>query len=96
MTEFRFDCTFCETVVGAATSGTLNDRATTHVDADHRDGLREAFAATYGGTACENDCGYVFPPGVAEVAGFDRPGCRHDHFDAFARRYVYWRIEASG
>ncbi|WP_135851062.1 hypothetical protein [Halorussus salinus] len=96
MTEFRFDCDICETVVSAATSRTLKDRATTHLDADHRDGLREDFTATYGGTACKNDCGYVFPTTVAEVAGFDCPGCSHDHFDAFARQYVYWRIETSG
>ena len=124
MDGFRFDCDVCDTVLTATTSGALTDRAATHLGADHRDGLRGDFAESYGGTACENDCGYAFPAvdevaGEAvsgakiaadegsgtevsgtevsgtEVSGFDCPGCGHDHFDAFARQYVYWRIEVS-
>ena len=77
----------------ASTTGAVKDGGTAHLEDDHYDDLAELFPGSYAGESCRNDCGYVFPAEVDEVAGFDCPDRGHDHLPAFVRRYVYWRIE---
>ena len=90
---FRFDCEFCGETLRATTDEAIRDDGVAHLEADHSADLRTAFAEEFGGSDCRNDCGYAFPVGVDEVAGFACPDCGHDHFRWFARRYLYWRIE---
>lgn len=88
----RFDCPFCDDVVRSATAEAVKDRGERHLG-DHRADLRTAFAELYGGERCDGDCGYVFPDGNGEVAGFECPDCGRDNFPPFVRRYLYWQIE---
>lgn len=91
---FRFDCTFCEEVFQSDSAERLKDRSRAHLETHEDAELLPAFADTYGGNDCRDDCGYVFPVGVEEVSGFDCPNCGHDNFQSFAERYLYWEIEA--
>lgn len=87
-----FDCAFCEEILHAPTVEAMKDHGTAHLET-HKDALLAVFAAKERGKDCQNGCGYVFPVGVDEVAGFDCPECGHDNFAAFAHRYLYWQIE---
>ena len=89
---FEFDCAFCDELFRSDTVEALRDRGTTHLET-HRNRLLAAFADHERGRKCDNDCGYVFPVGVDEVAGFECRGCGYDNFEPFARRYLYGRIE---
>lgn len=91
-TGFRFDCAFCDAVFQTSSVDAIQDRGTTHLET-HRSDLLAVFANHDRGKGCQNDCGYVFPVGVEEVAGFECPTCGYDNFDAFAGRYLYWQIE---
>lgn len=92
---FRFDCEFCEDTISATTVEALKGRGRSHLEANHRTELAEPFAEARAGEPCENDCGYVFPDALDDVAGFECPECGHDHFPAFLERYLYWRIESA-
>lgn len=91
-TVIEFDCEFCEEVVQTPTIEAMRDRGTTHLET-HRNDLLGEFADRKRGKACQNDCGYVFPIGVDQVAGFDCRECGYDNFEEFAHRYLYWQIE---
>ncbi|NHN57617.1 MULTISPECIES: hypothetical protein [Halorussus] len=93
MTGYSFKCIFCDTVIENDVADGVKDDARTHLE-DHRTDLEDVFSLAFGGTNCHNDCGYVFPVGVDEVAGFDCPECGHDNFPSFVQQYIYWRIEA--
>lgn len=90
---FRFDCEFCDEMLRTETETTIKSEGAAHLEDRHSTDLVEAFAEKARGSGCENDCGYVFPADVEEVAGFDCPACGHDHSRSFVRRYLYWRIE---
>lgn len=94
MDDFAFDCEFCETSVRAESVEAVKDRGTTHLETHHREDLTEPFVGQMAGEQCREGCGYTFPVGVAEVAGFECPNCDHDHFPSFLKRYLYWRIES--
>lgn len=94
MAGFQFDCEFCDRTVEAGTVESLKKRGKRHLTDEHDTELAGAFAETVGGEPCRNDCGYVFPVGVDEVAGFECPTCGHDNLPPFLERYLYWRIES--
>ena len=89
MSEFRFDCTFCDEVVTAAAPATVKTAVKSHLRDRHYDDLRTEF----GGADCSNGCGHVFSADDREGTGFDCPSCGRDNFGPFVERYVYWRIE---
>lgn len=89
---FKFDCDYCDEILQTTTIEAMRDHGTTHLEA-HKDTLIEVFAEQSRGKHCQNDCGYRFPVGVDEVAGFDCPECGYDNFEAFSHRYLYWQIE---
>ncbi|WP_435179288.1 hypothetical protein [Halorussus sp. AFM4] len=91
---FEFDCEFCDEAFLSETVEAVRDRGATHLET-HRDSLLTEFADRERGRECDNDCGYVFPVGVDEVAGFECRSCGHDNFESFAHRYLYWQIERS-
>ncbi|MFC4552062.1 MULTISPECIES: hypothetical protein [Halorussus] len=93
MGGFQLDCAFCDTVIRDATSERVKGRSRTHLEDEHRDELLAEFATTFRGKKCQNGCGYVYPVGVDEVAGYDCPDCGHDHFSSFVQQYLYWQIE---
>ncbi|MFC4451883.1 hypothetical protein [Halorussus aquaticus] len=93
-TVIGFDCPFCEEELQTPTIEAIRDRGRTHLEI-HRTDLLAEFANRERGKACQNDCGYVFPVGVDEVAGFECPECGYDNFEKFAHRYLYWQIEQS-
>ncbi|UPW00829.1 hypothetical protein M0R88_01690 [Halorussus gelatinilyticus] len=92
MTGFRFDCAYCDERVVTDDVDAVKADAEAHLDA-HREEMCEVFAVAFGGTDCQNDCGYVFPEDVDEAVGFECPACGHDNFPTFVTQYVYWRIE---
>lgn len=96
MSRFRFDCERCDVTVRATSEDELKARGRDHLESDHYDELTEQFSRAFAGEACENDCGYVFPATIEEVAEYDCPDCGYDNFPAFVRRYLYWRIEDTG
>lgn len=91
MGRFRFECELCDATVRGSTVEGVRERAVTHLEDDHLAQLRAEFDDTLGGEPCRNDCGYVFP--ADDVTGYDCPECGHDNFRAFARQYLFWRIE---
>lgn len=93
MTEFKFDCRFCEEVIETPTASAVKDRGVTHLEDHHQNDMKDVFSVAFGGKGCQNDCGYTFPVGVDEVADYECPECSHDHFPSFVQNYVYWRIE---
>ena len=70
----------------------MTDRGTASIlrERFHRADLLTAFTDAYGGTGCENDCGYVFP--ADDPVGYDCPTCGHDNFRRSRSKYLYWRI----
>ncbi|WP_135824333.1 hypothetical protein [Halorussus ruber] len=92
-TDFRFDCPACDAVLRSEAVEELKRDGRRHLkDHDYQE-VSAAFAETYSGTECENDCGYVYPVVEDETSGFGCPNCGFDHRHEFARRYLYWHIE---
>lgn len=89
---FKSDCEYCDEVLQTTTIEAMKDEGTTHLEA-HEGSLLDAFAEKDRGKHCQNDCGYRFPVGSSEVAGFGCPNCGYDNFEEFAYRYLYWQIE---
>lgn len=93
MDGFRYDYEFCDWSDDAGTAEELIAAGRRHLTAEHADELATAFADTFGGEACRNGCGYVFPASVEDGVGHECPRCGHDHLPVFLKRYLYWRIE---
>ena len=70
----------------------MKDRGITHLEA-HKPTLFEVFANKRRGKHCQNECGYVFPVGGDQGTGFECLQCGYENFEAFAHRYLYWRID---
>lgn len=91
-----FDCDHCEAVLRTGTITAMKDRGTTHLEA-HKATLFEVFDDKRRGKHCQNECGYVFSAdgdhGSSHERRFECPQCGHDNFEAFAHRYLYWRID---
>ena len=90
--RFVFDCEHCEVVLQTRTIAAMKDRGAAHLEA-HRPTLFEVFADKQRGKQCQNDCGFEFPVGGNQGIGFECPQCGCDNFEAFAHRYLYWRID---
>lgn len=69
------------------------NRARDHLECEHYGDLLPDFVDAYGGKRSENGCGQTFPSEGSEIADYDFPTRGHDAFPAFAKRYVYWRID---
>lgn len=91
-TDFRFDCPFCAVELRSVTAEQLKVDGRRHLRSHEYPELSAAFAETYGGHECQNDCGYVHPVDAGEIGGFRCPRCGFDHRHAFAKRYLYWHI----
>ena len=87
-----FDCEHCEMVVRTQSNAAMKTRGAAHLEL-HRAALFEVFAGKRRGKQCHNDCGYVFPVDCDEETGFTCPRCGYDNFEAFAHRYLYWKID---
>ncbi|UPV74794.1 hypothetical protein M0R89_01685 [Halorussus limi] len=92
MSGFRFECAYCDELVVSESVDAVKANAEAHLEA-HRDEMRDVFTVAFGGTDCQNECGYVFPEDVDEEVGFECRACGHDNFPPFVTQYVYWRIE---
>lgn len=90
-TQFEFDCGYCTEVLQTMTLEAMQDQGMRHLES-HKDALLEVFADKTRGKHCRNNCGYVFPVGRDEVAGFECPRCGHDNFEEFTHRYLYWQL----
>lgn len=91
---WRSDCDFCGETIEADTVGKAKESGKAHLEENHFDEFEALFRERYSGEDCRNGCGYSYPVGVEEVAGFECLDCGYDHFQEFANEYVFWHIEA--
>lgn len=92
--DFRFDCPGCDAVLESEVAEELKENGRRHLKSHGYQELSGAFAETHGGSECRNGCGYVYPTDAEETDGFTCPDCGFDHRHVFARRYLYWHLEA--
>lgn len=94
-TDFQFDCPFCDTVLQSEMVGELKDNGSQHLKHHDYQEVSTAFAETYGGNECHNDCGYVYPTDTEDIEEYTCPNCGFDHRHVFAQRYLYWHIKTT-
>lgn len=87
------DCEFCRSTIEADTAGDVRELGKEHLENNHYEEFSEVFATEFAGESCRDQCGYTFSASVGVVAGFECPGCGHNHFESFASQYLFWQLE---
>lgn len=82
-------CDFCDNVVRETTSERLKEKGRTHLKKQHLDVLEDAIQENWTGNEYISGCGYGFPFDSDSHPGFECPECGTDHFNYYARNWVF-------